>query len=336
MPTTRMLNYFKFTAPHEVKFFEEPLAELRPGQVRVRTTRSLISPGSETALYEGTHSDILAGRRKYPTSGAYSAVGVVEAAGPEAAACTPGDRVAVAAGHSNYSIVAVDNALPIPAGVADDDAVFFHLGAIVLHGLREAAPQFGENVLVMGLGAIGQVAVRLLRLAPAAKIIGADLFPLRLDAARQGGATAALDVRDKIFADTVRELTGGRGCEIVIEASGNPKAVLQALDLLAPHGRLVILGCPHGEAPLDLYTSLQKKELSIVGSYQPMCPDSETPYTPWTKKRNQNLILEYLRAQRVEFASLITHRARYADALHLYETLSRKKDLALGGIFDWD
>jgi len=324
-----------FEGPRVVTVKPEPIPDPAQGQVQVRTSCSLVSTGTELAFFEGAHSQIVAGGWDYPGSVGYLNAGAVETVGANVEGISPGDRVVCLAGHVDCFNTPADQAVVIPDSVACEEAVFTVLGSVVIHALREANPTFGETVLVVGLGLIGQIAVRLLGLTPAQDVIAADLYPMRLRVAAQGGASVTVNVADGDLQEAVEGVTGKRGCDVVIDASGSPAALLSGLRTAANRGRIVIVGCPHGEVNVNLYTELQKKELSLIGSYQPNCPRTETPYTRWTQHRNRRLFLEYLARGRLDLAPLITHRARCSEAQAVYDALSQDKDNALGGLFTW-
>lgn len=323
------------TAPGAVETREGQVGEPGPGLIQVRTTVSLVSTGSELAFFEGTHSDIHSGRRGYPAGLGYSNTGVVEVVGDGVEGLHPGDRVMCYAGHASRFNTKPERALLMPEGVSDEDGVFAILGSIALYGLRDASPQFGETAVVFGLGVIGQLAVRLLALTGVTEVIGIDPVASRRDMARRGGATMTADPGADDVEALVAERTDGRGTEIVVEASGIPATLRLGFRIAAPRARLVVLGCPHGEVSLDLYTDFQKKDLRLIGSYQPNCPEQETIPAPWTQRRNRALILDYLRLRRLDFAPLITHREPPSEALSVYQALSRDKENALAAVFDW-
>ena len=335
--TTPRYQYIVFPAQGKAGLSpEEEMSPLWPDQVRMRTSISLISPGTELAFFAGTHSSL---KNVSPDEArcapGYSGVGIIEEVGSNVKTFKKGERIFAETGHVTRSDIAADAVVPIPAGVSDEQAVFTMLASIALHGLREAAPQFGENVLVLGLGAIGQAAVRLLRLTAVRQIIAADVFPMRLGAARQGGADVTLSADGDSFSDEIRRLSDGRGCEIVIDATGNAKAANTALSSAANRGRVILLGSPHGEVTLDLYKYIHKQEISLIGAYNPNCPLTETSRSPWTQKRNRALILEYFRQKRLDLLPLITHRGPYQNPQPLYDALWKEKNNALAGVLDW-
>lgn len=331
------IKYVMFERAGEARVVETEIPNPKEGQVLTRTLRSLISPGTELAYFEGRHTDFNAGKTAFPMCApGYSAVGVIEEAGPGVEGFKAGDRVLALAGHSSMGTPTTNYLTLVPEGLDSDQAACGVLGSIALHGVREAGIQFGSNVLILGMGMIGQIALRLARLFPARNIIVADMFPARLEAARCGGADRRVNLSEDGLEDVVAEVTSGRGCEVVVEASGNVRAVRTALKCAANRGKVVLLGCPHGTAELDLYTELQKREISVTGSYQPNCPQIETGYTPWTQRKNRALILEYLDRGRLDFSRIITNKASWRDAPGLYGLLSKRKDEVIGAVIDWE
>jgi S-(hydroxymethyl)mycothiol dehydrogenase len=110
----------------------------------------------------------------------------------------------------------------------------------------------GDSVAVIGCGGVGAAAIAGARLAGAAKIIAIDLDSRKLDIARQLGAT---DVIDSTHADPVegmRELTGGFGPDVVIEAVGRPETYRQAFYGRDLAGTLVLVGVPTPQMKLEL------------------------------------------------------------------------------------
>ena len=131
---------------------------------------------------------------------------------------SPGDLVACAgAGHASHAeIVSVPGNLcvRVPAGVSAQAAALTTIASIALHGMRTAEVAVGDRVAVIGCGLVGQLACRLLRSA-GAEVIGVDLDPRRVEAARRGGAHHGLVVG----ADTpqlISELTSARGVDAVL------------------------------------------------------------------------------------------------------------------------
>jgi S-(hydroxymethyl)mycothiol dehydrogenase len=110
----------------------------------------------------------------------------------------------------------------------------------------------GDSVAVFGCGGVGCAAVAGSRLAGAAVIIGVDLDPKRLELARSFGATHVVDAGSRDPVDAVRELTGGNGADVCIEAVGHPAVMEQAFYARDLAGTLVQVGVPTPDMRIDL------------------------------------------------------------------------------------
>lgn len=110
----------------------------------------------------------------------------------------------------------------------------------------------GDSVAVIGCGGVGTSAVAGARLAGAAEIIAVDLDPTKLDWARQLGATQTIDASRADTVEAVRELTGGTGTDVVIEAVGSPETYRQAFYARDLAGTVVLVGVPTPEMQLEL------------------------------------------------------------------------------------
>jgi len=135
-----------------------------------------------------------------------------------------------------------------------------------LHAVDLAAVRLGDNVLVQGAGPVGLSACALASLSGAGWVGVTDAAPLRRDAAMRMGADIALEPGDD---DAVRAATGGRGPDVVIEASGNPLAVRQGLGIVRDGGRYVIVGqyTDNGDVNINPHLHVNRKHLSIQGCW---------------------------------------------------------------------
>jgi predicted dehydrogenase len=242
----------------------------------------------------------------------------------------PGARVAFGgegSGHSETVLAGRNLVVPVPDGVATDQACFATLGSIALHAVRIASIGLGETVAVIGLGIVGQLVAQLARLQ-GATVAAIDLKRERVDLAKQLGADHGLTAQ---ASDEIRSLTGGRGadCVIVAAAAKSSAPCLQALDICADRGRLVIVGAVPLEFP---WHAMYMKEIKLYmsraygpGSYDPAYEkrgqDYPVSYVRWTENRNMAEFLRLVAGGRVALGPLVTHEFSIDDAAKAYETI---------------
>jgi 2-desacetyl-2-hydroxyethyl bacteriochlorophyllide A dehydrogenase len=307
---------------------EFPLQPPGPGEALIETACTLISAGTELGTFETT-----AGRVRRP---GYSNVGRILALGPHDPPCPyrKGDLVVVLKGHADYVTASTrpPSMAPVPAEVSAEEATFAVLGSVSLHGVHKAAVQLGEHAAVSGLGLVGQLALQMLALAGPDVLIAIDFEPMRLRTALDTGATHALNPKDADLRGRIMALTGDRGLDVTVEASGYPEALATAFDLARIGGRIMCLGSIwHRKIEID-FTDLHEKEITLVGCHQPKCPAVDTPYWRWTQQHNRRHVLDLIARRRLNVKRLITHRLPYTDAADAYRLLKEERNRALGVI----
>ncbi|MET8542175.1 S-(hydroxymethyl)mycothiol dehydrogenase [Kitasatospora sp. NPDC004799] len=139
---------------------------------------------------------------------------------------------------------------------AAEPAVAGLLGCGVMAGLGAAINTGnvgrGDSVAVIGCGGVGGAAVMGSRLAGAAKIIAVDIDDRKLETARKLGATHTVNSRSTDPVEAIRELTGGNGADVVVEAVGRPETYKQAFYARDLAGTVVLVGVPTPEMTLEL------------------------------------------------------------------------------------
>ncbi len=140
-----------------------------------------------------------------------------------------------------------------------------------LHATDMSRIRLGESVAVMGAGPVGQSIVALASLSGAGEIVAVDSVKSRLDFAREMGATSTIDLANDRAErlDVARSLTHGRGFDVVIEASGNPDAVSEALDIVRDGGRVVVCGHYTDNGSVDIHPHFQinRKHVELRGCW---------------------------------------------------------------------
>lgn len=329
-----------FPGKQEVKMERIRIREaLGPREILIQNEKSLISPGTELALYLGTHTGLKDHNNqwaKYPFYPGYAAAGIVKKTGSESLDFKPGDRVVSESRHESHSIVDVSSqrVYRIADNLSLERAIFFKLCAIAIVGVRKAMVSLGESVAVLGQGLVGQLAIQFSKLSGAYPVVAIGHHWTRLEIARQAGAHHLLNSLETDIEKEIQKIAPA-GMTVVMEATGSPSGIIQALKLARKNGKVVVLGTPRGEVRVDLYTQLHRRGIYLVGAHEYTCPLVETSSDPWTLENNQRLALTFLAQGIVQVNSLISHRCSPIELKDLYENLATRKDEYLGVVFNW-
>ena len=251
--------------PDALRWEEVPDPEPGPGEVLVRVA------------YAGVNrADLLQRQGNYPPPpGAppypgLECSGTVESVGRDVTGWTPGDRVcALLAGGGYAELVAVPapQVMPLPGGLTLREAAALpEVVCTVWSNLFQTAGlESGETLLVHGgSSGIGTMAIQLAVWAGARVVVTAGSEEKRRRCLELG-ATAAVDYRTEDFVERVREETGGRGADVVLDNMG-AAYLARNTKALATGGRLVVIGLQGGrKAELDLGLVLAKR-LSVFGT----------------------------------------------------------------------
>ena len=311
----------------------------RRGRLLVRASRSLVSLGTERMLVEfgrggwlskarqqpekfravlskvrseGFFATVTAVRSKLaqPIPLGYCHVGQVLDAG-EVPGFAAGDRVVSNSPHAE--VVSADPAFAarIPDGVADGHAAFTPLAAVALQGLRLVDARAGETVVVMGLGLIGQLAVRLL-LARGVRVLGVDPDEAkRADAAKAGalipdGATGLPTL-----------LPGGAAGVLITASTSSDEPVNQAARLCRRRGRVVLVGVTGLTLNrADFYAN--EVSFQVSRSY-----GSADLADPSSARANFDEVLALMASGSLDVAPLLTATYSFGDAPKIYDDLRR-------------
>jgi len=269
--------------------------ELRPGDVLVRV-RAALTCGTDVKVFRrGYHARMI----KPPALFGHELAGDIVAAGAAVQGFQVGQRVVAAnsapCGQCYYcrrdqenlcddllfnngayaefiripERIVTRNMHEIPAHISYQDAALVEPLACVMRGLEETGVRPGDTVAVIGLGPIGMMFVRLAKTVYKARVIAIGRRPSQLDRARGMGADAlVLNDEGADVVTPVRNLTGGRGADVVIEAVGLPEVWQLALQLLRRGGVVNFFGgCPTGSDVGVDTNLLHYSELTLKASF---------------------------------------------------------------------
>lgn len=352
-----------FATEGRVVVLDVPEPTLRAGEVLVAPAFSAISSGTELHIIESTARPETTGTDTYPGPTAsrlprlrsggtrwegpaprsvepplaaigYSLAGTVLATAPNVVDLRPGDRVACSgnqcAVHAERVAVPRNLVARVPDAVPLDQAAFVTLGSIAINGLRRTGCQFGETVVVFGLGLLGLLAVQIARQA-GLDVLGLDIDDRRVRQALALGANRAINPQRDDPVAAVEAMTDGLGADGVFLAVVTPSSepLNLACDLCRQRGRVAGVGLFGMTIERDrMYARDVTFEPVIAygpGRYDPVYEeggiDYPIGYVRWTENRNQAFFLRLLAEGKVSVAPLAPVRVRLAEAPRAYKLL---------------
>ncbi|WP_395300316.1 zinc-binding alcohol dehydrogenase [Enterobacter sp. ECC-175] len=181
----------------------------------------------------------------------------------------------------------------MPQGASWKNAVCYDPAQFAMSGVRDANVRVGDFVVVVGLGAIGQIAVQLAKKAGASVVIGVDPIAHRCDIARRHGADHCLNPIGTDVGLEIKKLTGKQGSDVIIETSGFADALQSALRGLAYGGTIsyVAFAKPFAEG-FNLGREAHFNNAKIV--FSRACSEPNPDYPRWSRKRIEETCWELL------------------------------------------
>lgn len=316
------------------------------GEILVGVRASLISSGTELGGVKR--------RRENPGSSGprafgYQNAGDIIAKGEGCDEYQIGDRVACMGGgyalHTTHACVPKNLSVPIPEGVSYEEAAFNHLGATGLHAVRRAQLQYGENVVVVGMGLVGQMTAQFARLS-GAHVMGLDRFPLRLQAAKDTGADICVNGATDDPVEISKEFTRGYGMDAAVICFGGDanSAFKQIVQMMKKSpdthvmGRTVIVGGASivasfgaGLGNMDIRSSARPGPGYHDDEYE-RGRDYPPVFVQWTTRRNLEETLRATVEGKLMLKPLITHEFALDDAPEACEKIIQTPEETLGVI----
>ncbi len=317
-----------FPAQGRVAFETVELPKVGDNQVMVETISSVISPGTELAwLYNLPNTP-----GQYPMRIAYCSCGRVVKTGSAVKNFSKGQRVAYEGLHATALVLDAGQCVPVPDGVACEDAACFSPIAIALQAVRKAQVSLGDSAAVLGLGLIGNVCGQLARLCGALNVVGIDPVEWKQELAMTCGySCAAGSVKEALEKSCIEE-----GFEVVIEASGAPIAVPQAFEAAKLFGTVVLAGSTRGVTEkVDFYTLLHKKGLTVIGAHNFRRPSVDDMFVVKTLRTDHRLALTLLGRGMIKVLPLISDTIPAKQASSAYERLWARKEKLVTVALDW-
>ena len=345
---------------------EVPIPKIKSGHVLIKTTRSLVSLGTERMLVDFGKANLVSKAMQQPekvkqvikkiksdglmptlnsirnTLGqpmplGYCNVGIVHEVGEGVLEFNVGDRVISNGHHAEFVCIPQNLVAKIPNNVSDDSAAFTVIGSIGLQGIRLLNPTFGETIVVIGLGLIGLVTAELL-IANGCNVIGFDYDSKKVDLAIKKGILAINPSEGTNQVDFIKNYTNGIGADgIIITASNKSNEIIsQSAKMCRKRGRIILVGV----IGLDISRAdFYEKEITFQVScsygpgryddnYEKKGQDYPIGFVRWTEKRNFETILNSLSNKSLDVESLITDKISLEDYNKVYNDMNNPNTIA--------
>ena len=326
-----------FPKPRDVVIEDRPRPSLQDGELLIETRCTLISTGTETTILSGEFPPDSAWSRygRFPFVPGYDNVGEVVAVALDVSGDWIGQSVATHAPHALYVTVDAQSALPVHRDIPEEHAAFLSIAQIVMNGVRRAGVQWGESVVVHGLGLLGQFAVRFCRLCGARPVVAVDISDSRLGRLPSDAAIIPVNAESEDVVAAVKKATRQRMSDVAFEVTGNPKLIPEEFNVLRRQGRFIVLSSPRGPTLFDFHDLCNSPSFTIIGAHGSSAPPHETPANPWTRHRLGELFFDLVADGELAIEPLISHREPYTQAPRLYHMLLEDRSRAMGVLLKW-
>lgn len=326
------------TQKGKVHITEIERPSLPAGHVRIRTEYSAISPGTELSIIQSaTKQQVIIG---------YSAVGIITEISEQVTGFQVGQRVACYGApfvrHAEELAVPSNLVAPVPESVRPEEAAFAGLGAIAIHALRVADLRFGESVVVVGLGILGQMIAQIAT-AAALQVIGYDFNKDRASGMKLHVKYSVDNQED--LERIIEPITGGHGVDSVILCAGGPgeELINSSLKWIRKQGKVVIVGDLSMNFSRELMFGKEAQVLiSRAGgpgrydtSYELENKDYPIGYVRWTEGRNIGEYIRLLAEKRIFMGSLISDIVPIEQAPDAYDQYGFSSSV-MGTVFKYE
>lgn len=334
-----------FVSANKAEIVELPLPKVGAGEVLVRLTRSTISSGTERANLIGVPDEKIGvfasggADVTWPRHCGYSSVGVIEALGEGVTNLAVGDRVALSwSKYAHHLTIPADRVYRLPEDVLDAAAALVHIATFPMAAIRKCRFEFGESAMVIGQGVLGQLALKILKAAGAVPLIAVDLKATKRQKALTIGADYSFDPRAADFAECVRTVTDGGalrmhgnvrdiGPKVIVEATGCGKALDDALDIVAPYGRIALLGCTRDSSfTIDYYHKVHGRGVMLIGAHTLARPEHESSPGWWTERDDALAFVRLLAHGRIAVEDMVDEVHPIEEAPEVFDRLAASAD----------
>jgi threonine dehydrogenase-like Zn-dependent dehydrogenase len=302
---------------------ERDARPLGPREVTGRTLASLVSAGTELAgAYQGS---------SFPAWPGYAAVFEVEAVGSEVADLRVGERAFCMGPHRSYQRLAREGALPVPDGLAPEQAVFARMMSVSMSTLTTTTARPPAPVLVTGLGLVGHLAAKIFA-SCGYEVTACDPSASRRQMAEASGlrrVLAAVPLEEPGFSGEVA---------LALECSGHEQGALDGCRVVRKRGEVVLIGAPWQRRTElfahELLHAVFHRYVTLRSGWEWELPLHPTEFRPGSIYGSLAAALRWLAEGRVPVAGLY-ERLPPGEAQRAYQDLMHQRLPRLAVVFDW-
>lgn len=324
---------------------EDLTPTLRPTDILVRAEASVVSAGTELAIYTAAAPGVRTpgSWNAYPWRPGYGLVGRVIAAGAQVAERLADRRVFCFGKHASLQVCDAAGGQPMTGAFAIDEslsaaqAVMARLALVALTGPQVTEFEAGDTVAVFGLGLVGNLAAQLYQLG-GARVIGFDPVALRCERARAAGLTEIVQAPPEEQVAIVQELTSGRGASVTVDAVGHAQVITTCIQACATCGQVILLGSPRAPSTgnlTDVFRPIHNRWLTLRGALEWRLPTYPTTGSKHSTSANLQQLHKFIKAGQLHVDPLITHVIAPEQLEAAYLGLLEQKEQYLGVVIDW-
>ncbi|VEB89597.1 zinc-binding dehydrogenase [Citrobacter koseri] len=215
-------------------------------------------------------------------------------------------------GNAEYVVVKRANLFRLPSDMPIEDGAFIEPITVGLHAFHLAQGCKGKNVIIVGAGTIGLLAMQCARELGAKSVTAIDINPQKLELAKELGATYTFNSREMTASEIYAALSDIQFDQLILETAGTPQTVSLTIEIAGPRAQLALVGTLHHDLTLTsgVFGQILRKELTILGSW--MNYSSPWPGEEW------ETAARLLTEKRLQLEPLIAHRGdadSFADAV---------------------
>jgi len=217
-----------------------------------------------------------------------------------------------------YLAVREDYLFKVPNDVDYDIATLVEPLSVGIHGAMRGNVKVGDKVLILGLGPVGLLTILAVKAFGASQVIAVDVQPLRLEAAKELGATHVINAKESNYKQLILEATGNTGPDITFETAGSKDTNKIAFEITKRGGRIVLIGLlAESEVPINI-NSVVDNEYNVYGVFR--------------YANTYNKSIEVLSCNLEKVKKLVTHRFKLDEAAQAFEFVRENKDKCIKAV----